>query len=124
MNFGVEAPVVVVWHGSFGAEGDRVGETESLEDGVIDMAPHVPKCARTIVQAFTPLARVVVTLDELCIGSRPDPVVPVESFGDGILSVGFWVGVPPALVAEGVSFLYLAYNSIVCLLYTSDAADE
>ena len=49
MDLGVEAPVVVVGLGSFGSEGDGVGEAEGLEDGVVDVATHISECSGSII---------------------------------------------------------------------------
>ena len=112
-DLGVESPVVVVGLGALRTKGDGVGEAQRLEDGVVDVAAHVPEGARAVVQALAPLAGMVVALDVVGEGRRPDPGVPIQSLGHGILPIGLWVGVSPALVAEGVPLLHFADHPVV-----------
>ena len=100
MNFCIESPVVPVGFWPFGSEGDRVGQTKGFESRIVNVASHVAEGSRSIVQAFSPLTRVVVTLQIFGIGGGPDPCIPVQSFGNWVFPRRLGVGVSPSFAAE------------------------
>lgn len=114
---GVGGPVVFIGLGAGGFEGKGRGEGDGFEDGVVDVAAHVAKGAGAVVEAFAPVARVVIACDVICEGGGADPVFPDEAFGDFVFFVGFGGVVAPFFTAPCMDFLDFTDDTFLDDLY-------
>ncbi len=111
---GAEAPVVRGGGGAFGADAEGRGDADGFEDGVVDVAAHVAEGAGAEVEAFAPVAGMIVAAaDEGAFGGDTEPEVPVEIRGHGIDAVGAGGGVAPGFVGPGVDFFDLADDAVL-----------
>src|SRR5262249_22785504 len=85
VNHGIRGPTMLIWRRPFGT--DRYGRRQGqrFKHRIIDVAPHIPKCAGAEIQALAPVARMIPLLaDERPLGADTQPKIPVKPGRDPV----------------------------------------
>ena len=102
----VARPVVFIGNGGLGTDPFRDGETKSPVHGVKDMTAHVAQGSRSKALSLSPVLGVVVLFQVGTFLPYPEPSIPVESIGNGILANRKRILVAPAFSGEDPGFRY------------------
>ena len=94
MDLGVDVPAVraLHWCGAFAADTER-READRTVHGIVNMAAHIAKRARAVVEAFAPVAGVVVAAD-VFFGATPHQAFQSSPAGTLSLRSGRWAVSP------------------------------
>ena len=110
---GVGRPVPAIGGGTIGAHGEWRGEGDGFEDGIEDVATHVAEGARAEVEAFAPIAGMIITGRVGPFSGVAEPEVPVETTGDGRGGGGRGADVTPFFITPRVDFFHFADGAAV-----------
>ena len=110
---GVSRPVPAVGGGTIGAHGQWRGEGDGFEDGIEDVATHVAEGARAEVEAFAPIAGMIITRNIRTFGGVTKPEVPVETLRYRCAGDGRDPDVAPLFITPGVDFFHFADGAAV-----------
>ena len=115
MDLGVDVPAVRALHrcGAFAADAERRGEADGTVHGIINMAAHIAKRAGAVVEAFAPVAGVVIAADVIVFRRHTAPGIPVEPGGHLVFAVGTLSGVAPFLAAPGMHLGYFTNRTLM-----------
>ncbi len=81
------------------------------------MAAHVTKGSGAVIEAFSPVAWVIVAIDVVGVRCWADPVFPVQTFRYFVFFIWFWRVVAPFLAAPGMDFFNFSDDSTLDHFY-------
>ena len=102
MDLGVDVPAVRALHrcGAFAADTERRGEADGTVHGIINMAAHIAKRTGAVVEAFAPVAGVVIAADVMFFGATPHQASQSSPAGNLSLRSGRWAVSPHFLLLQ------------------------